>query len=148
MILQDMDLKKALIIKTDLGYETEHIANHIHKQIKRNDDYIDDRIILKYDIEHNEIRLFVFSDSNTVPHIHLDSRIGDSIINIEISTTTKEDELSLLSSIKNQLLNNDDYDNNSIIVTNSIDRNDLDVNGHCVRVIFHEYRKNKVNLIV
>lgn len=70
------ELRKTIIIKTKSHEEEWEIAQKIHKQLKGNEDYIENRIILSmskeipYEVE-NEVHLYIFDDAKTNPEIKI-----------------------------------------------------------------------------
>lgn len=64
----DEKLKMKITIETDTEKEQMAIANHIHEQLRGNQDYKDSNIVLNIDVE-NTIRLYVFKECENVPPI-------------------------------------------------------------------------------
>lgn len=62
------DLKMKITIEVDDEKEQMAISNHIHEQLHRNKDYIDNNIVLSIDVE-NTIRLYIFKECKDVPPI-------------------------------------------------------------------------------
>ena len=147
MNLQNLDIQKAIVIKTEHFSDTEFISRRIHDQLKGNEDYIETRILLNFDPSKNETTVLFFKDSKTMPSINIYTNNKLGWIDIEISVLNEETELDTLNNVYNQLAGNSDYINNLILLNSSAERDDLDENGHCVKIFYYKSSKNKLNLL-
>lgn len=69
-------LRKTIIVKTNSHEEEWEVAKKIHEQLKGNEDYIKNRIVLSmsteipYEVE-NEVHLYIFDDAESNPEIRI-----------------------------------------------------------------------------
>ena len=57
-----------MVIETDTNDEKERIGTEIHKQLKGNQDYIDNKIILNID-QNCRVVLTIFDDATFIPTV-------------------------------------------------------------------------------
>ena len=148
MNLKNLDIQKAIVINTEEFSDTEFISRRIHDQLRGNEDYIETRILLNFDAEKNETTVLFFKDSKSIPPINIYTNNKNGKINIEVSVLDSEHEGNVLNSIYKQLTGMDDYVKNKIILNTSEDRKDVEENGNCVKILYCNNRKNKLDLIL
>lgn len=66
----DKSLKQKITIEVRDEKEQLRIGNFIHEQLRGNEDYINNNIILNIDVE-NTIRLYIFEECKEVPVISI-----------------------------------------------------------------------------
>lgn len=155
MILKDLNVKKTIVIKTKSQSTMMTISKMIHNQLVGKRDYIDSNIILSIgdgsnnEIPENEIHLYIFDNcKEDIPTIVIGKFPTFIQVIIDISVRNIEEEGPILEDIYNQLVNNNDYIFNKIILNTSNDRNDRDINGNCIRIIYNDDRKSTPSLIL
>ena len=66
--MEESKLKIQVKIFTSNDWEKRKIGNRIHEQLRGNEDYINNNIILNID-EENEINLYIFEECEDIPKI-------------------------------------------------------------------------------
>ena len=64
----EKELKMKITIETSTEDEQMTIGNSIHHQLVGNKDYIDNNIMLNFDVK-NKIRLYIFKECENIPNI-------------------------------------------------------------------------------
>lgn len=154
MILENLKVKKAIIIKTQSILDMEYISNIIHSQLMGKTDYIDSNIILSLgdgsnnEIPDNEIHVYIFDECISNPIIAIGKFKNSSQVIIDISVRNEIEELRISDSLHSQLENNRDAMFSNITVHDSLLKKDRDTNGYCVTVTYNKNRKSTPSLIL
>lgn len=63
-------LKMKITIETEDEKDQMTISNHLHEQLRGNQDYIDNNIILSIDVK-NTVKLYIFKECENVPDLQI-----------------------------------------------------------------------------
>ena len=155
MILKDLNVKKTIVIKTKSPSTMMTISKMIHNQLVGKRDYIDSNIILSIgdgsnnEIPENEIHLYIFDNcKEDIPTIVIGKFPTFIQVIIDISVRDVEEEGEVLEDMYKQLAGNKDYISSKIVLNSSRDRNDSDINGNCIRIIYNDNRWSTPSLIL
>ena len=153
MILNDLLVKKAIVIKTKSELDMMEISKMIHHQLIGRRDYIESKIILSIgdgsntEIPDNEIHVYIFNDCSFEPILCIGKFLNSMELTIEISVQKRDEVDIIYKDIEYQLENNRDrMFSNILVVSSNILKNED--NGYCVKIYYNSNRKSTPSLII